>query len=104
MQTNSKLITCITPSKNGMEIVKKLKEEKGIITANRSHARGSLNIGNKIKYEEVEIITVTVDESQSQEIFEYLYELAEIQKPHHGFILQNDLMRSTAYALPLADS
>lgn len=97
---DKKLITCITPTKCGMEIVERLKSEKEIITANRSYARGSLNIGSKINYEEVEIVQVVVDGEYADEIFEYLYTLAEVEKPHHGFILQNSLKNSSDYTLP----
>jgi len=97
---NYKLITCITPSKKGLEIIERLKKEKNIITANKSYARGSLNIGSKIKYEEVEVIGVVVKEGEADDVFAFLYEIAEINRPHNGYIFQNVLTRSTEYSLP----
>lgn len=94
-----KMITCIVAGKIPMEVVKKLKEEKGIITANKTPARGTSS-QSSFHMKEMEILGVAVEEERADEIFEYLYHLLEIDQQGRGFLLQEDLGRMTEYTLP----
>ena len=66
-----KLITCILFGHKARAIIETLAKEKGIITANKSTARGTsvLNVSG----EEMEVITVLVEKARANEIFEFLY-------------------------------
>lgn len=92
-----KLITCVMKEHIGASIVNKLKDEKNIVTANRSFARG--NSVNHITDMEMEILTVLVESDMADEIFEYLYFECEFDKPHKGIIYQASIPRSSEYHL-----
>lgn len=100
-----KLISAIVPKGVALDVVGKLKNEKGITTANFTYARG---IGKHLamKYRgigeqtEKEMLTVVVDEKLSDEIFEYIYEQAGINTPHGGLIYMHSLLISTDFVLP----
>ena len=50
---------------------------------------------------EKEMLTVViVPAEKADEIFAYIYELAEIGEPHHGIIFQSDLLHASDYQLP----
>ena len=101
----SKLISAILPKGAGLGVISKLKEEKNIITANLNYARGTGKITPK-KYRsavvesEKEVLTVIVDEGRADEIFEYIYDVAEINKPHGGLLYMYPLLQSSEYHLP----
>jgi hypothetical protein len=101
---STKIITAILPKGIALEVVGLLKNEKGIITANTVNARG---IGKMmpLKYRGVgeqterEVLTVVVPEERGEEIFEYMYFTAGINKPHGGIILMSSIL-SSEYQLP----
>ena len=100
-----KLITCILPKGIAAGVSKKLLEEKGIVTGNIGTARGTGHITPKkhrgVAYEsEKEIFTVVIDSEQSDAIFEYIYEIAEIDRPHGGLMYMNALHKSSEFVLP----
>ena len=101
----SKLITAILPKGVSLGVIKKLKEEKNIITANVNFARGTGKL-TPLKYREAivesekEILTVIVSEKNCDEIFEYVYNEADINKPHGGVMYMYSLGKSTEYSLP----
>lgn len=101
----SKLITCVLPHGHGIDLVRRLKEEKDIVTANLHHARGvgrSTPLGWRAIGEgaERDILAVVVPEERADEIFSYLYFEGGIDRAHGGFIHQRTLMRSSAFELP----
>jgi len=98
---NYKLITCIFSNNKGKAIIEYLSKEKTIITADRSNSRGtSLSNARGI---EMEVITVLVEQSQADEIFEYLFFEAELDKPHNGIIYQQNIRKASKYSLPKED-
>ena len=100
-----KLITAVLPKGVAANVLVLLKEEKEIITANINNARGSGKL-TPLKYRgigeqtEKEILTIVVDSQNSDEIFDYLYEKAEVNRPHGGLMYVHKLGRSTEYSLP----
>ena len=104
--TLQKLITGILPPGRGHEMLKKLKEHKGIITANLDTARGMgkltpdahrTGVGSQT---EKEILNVVISADRADEIFEYIYEEAQVNKPHGGLIYMTRLTQSSKYILP----
>jgi len=101
---NTKLITAILPKGVALNITGLLRTEKGIATANFVFARGvgrmtplkHRGIGEQT---EREMLTVVVPEERGEEIFEYIYNVAEIDKPHGGFIYMYPML-SSEYLLP----
>ena len=49
---------------------------------------------------EKELLTVVVPAEKAEEIFEYIYHLADIGEPHHGIIFQSDLVCASSYDIP----
>ena len=88
-----------------MGVIQKLKEEKNIVTANMNFARGTgkltpLKYRDNVVEREKEILTVVVDEENGDEIFEYIYDTADINKPHGGVMYMHALASSSEYQLP----
>ena len=101
----SKLITAILPKGVSLGVIKKLKEEKNIVTANVNFARGTgkltpLKYRDDVVEREKEILTVIVTKENSDEIFEYVYNIADIDKPHGGVMYMYSLGKSSEYSLP----
>lgn len=100
-----KLITCLLPKGVAPGIVKLLKEEKGIFKANINSARGLGKI-TPLAYRgvgeqsEKEILNVVVEAQLADEIFEFIYYEADINRPHGGMMYQCDLRRATPFILP----
>ena len=97
METNLREITCISSIKKGLDILNEL-HNMGIYTANRSVAKGESN--NHIEPIEMEIVSVVVQESQSDEIFQKMYELCEIDKQHNGIIFETTVKKGSKYQMP----
>lgn len=100
----SRLITAILPKGVSLDIVSRLKEEKEVITANFCYALGIGKImteKNRLSGEEREreILTVVVDEERGDEIYEYVYHAADIDKPHGGIMYMRTILASE-YILP----
>ncbi len=103
--THQKLITSIMPKGAGRKVLVGLRKDHGINTGNINMARGAgmynpmarRGIGEQT---EKEMLTVIVPAEKADEIFAYIYELAEIGEPHHGIIFQSDLLHASDYQLP----
>ena len=102
---DSRLITGILPGTKAMELLKKLKEEKGIITAHANSARGMGKLTPRAyrgagEQTEKQILNVVVDAYRAEEIFEYIYHEANIDRPHGGIIFMTALRLGTPFILP----
>ncbi len=101
----SKLITCILSKGRAMPVLKQLKKEMNVISANINHARGSGRI-TPLAYRgvgeqtEKEILTLVVSEEQAESAFSFVYFNAEIDRPHGGLIFQSALKVATGYEIP----
>ncbi|MCW8924243.1 MAG: hypothetical protein OQK69_11540 [Gammaproteobacteria bacterium] len=101
----TKLITAILPKGRALAVVDRLEHEKQLTTANFNFARGMGKL-TPAKYRgvgeqsEKEVLTVVVEESQADDVFEYIYNVAEINRPHGGIIYMQSLMQSTSFVLP----
>lgn len=101
----TKLITAILPKGTSLGVIDKLKNEKSLTTANFIYARGMGKL-TPVKYRgvgeqsEKEILSVVVESSKADEIFDYIYHVANINRPHGGLIYMQKLMQSTNFVLP----
>ena len=88
-----------------MPALKQFNEEKGVIAANINHARGTGRL-SPLSYRgigeetEKEILSVVVDADQADELFIYIFNIAEIDRPHGGVIFQTALTIATHYEIP----
>jgi nitrogen regulatory protein PII len=101
----TKLITAVLPKGVSLHVIKMLKQEKHLTTANFNYARG-LGKLTPAKYRgvgeqsEKEMLTVVIDKERADDIFEYIYEVAEVNRPHGGLIHMQKLIQSTDFVLP----
>ena len=101
----TKLITAILPKGISLRVIKMLKKEKNLTTANFNYARGMGKL-TPVKYRgvgeqsEKEMLTVVIDKESADDIFKYIYDVAEINRPHGGMIYMQELMQSTDFILP----
>ena len=100
----SKLITAILPKGVSLNVVSRLKKEKDVRTANFCYARGigkitaeKARLGGEER--EREILSVVVDEERGDEIYEYVYHAADMNKPHGGIMYMRTVLGSD-YILP----
>lgn len=99
------LITRIMPKGTGRKVLVGLRKELGITTGNINMARGAGMYNPLVKRgigeeTEKEMLPVVVPAEKAGEIFEYIYDLAEIGEPHHGLIFQSDLLCASQYEVP----
>ena len=100
-----KIITCILPKGVAVCVIEKLRDTYGLISANIKSARGVGKI-TPLAYRgvggqsEKEILTVVVPTESADELFEFIYETAEINRPHGGLIYMNALSMATIFTLP----
>jgi len=99
-----KLITAILPMDvDALNVLNRLKVEKGILAANLNFARGMGRITrdrDASDSSQREIMSVVVDTERCDEIFAWLFEAAEIDRPHGGIIYSQALAEATVYTLP----
>lgn len=98
------LITCVLYRGGGEKVLRALFG-RGITRTGHSPARGSA-IGDPVESDglprqfEKEVVTCVVDASEADEVFAFIFETAEIDRPHGGFMYMERLGRASAYALP----
>ena len=104
----AKIITCILPDEGqDIALLKALRTEKGIISANTSQCRGfGLQLRRRYKGKRqvagysVRVVTVVVEEDQADDLFEYIYYKVNFDHPCPGLIYQGGLLAATPYTLP----
>ena len=99
-QEKLKLITSMLPKGKGVEVIKLLHKEKGVCSTNIASGRGVLGPLGYDVWSEVDIMTVVISEDRANEIFEYIYLNADIDRVNGGLIFQGDLVKSSFYTLP----
>ena len=100
-----KLITAILPKGRGKPLVTKLVNELGIQRVNVNFARGVGRI-TPLRHRgvgettEKSIITVIIEQERADEVFEFIFYEAEINRPHGGLMYQQPLIAATPFELP----
>ncbi|MBL1140876.1 MAG: hypothetical protein HND53_02495 [Proteobacteria bacterium] len=103
--SDDKLITCILPKGLALPLLKKLKDEKGINRSNINSGRGMGKI-TPLAYRgigdqaEKEMLNVVISTAQADDLFNYIYEEADINRPHGGMIYMSQLAMVTPFTLP----
>jgi len=100
-----KLITALLPKGRATKLVEQLLNEHGITRVNVNHARGVGRI-TPLRHRgigettERDIVTVIIEADRAEEIFEFIFFEAEINRPHGGLIFQEPVLTTTLYNLP----
>ncbi len=103
----SKLITGTFPDDGtAQKLIKALKAEKGIITANMFPCRGlggadePGRLGSLPVAKPVQVVSVVVPAEQADEMFNYICAEADIYRLGGGLVYQSTLHSATAFSLP----
>ncbi|OSM00301.1 hypothetical protein [Magnetofaba australis] len=103
-----KLITAILPDDgHDKKLLKALKKEKGIITANSQAARG-ISILHEAPHkrdalpeaEAVRIVSIVAEVEQADALFDFIFDFAQIDRPGGGVLLLKPLSGFTPFLLP----
>ncbi|MBF0401410.1 MAG: hypothetical protein HQL90_11645 [Magnetococcales bacterium] len=104
---DAKLITCILPDDGrDRELLKALRAEHAIITANTFQCRGIVPGGSKrdkgLSVNSVRVVTVVVASDKADALFEYIYFKMGFDQPIQGgsILYQGDLLGATPFQLP----
>jgi len=88
-----------------MPVVRLLVGELGLTAVDVHYARGVGRI-TPLRHRgigetsEKEILSVAAPAADADELFEYIYEVAEINRPHGGLMYMHALKTATAFRLP----
>ena len=104
-QVAHKLITGILPKGVAPPLLRALKEELALVSINIHTARGvgritplaDRGIGEQ---SEKEILTVVVTAAEADQVFEFIYDEARIDRPHGGILFMHELLHASPYQLP----
>lgn len=105
VEKRNKRITCILPKGVGLKVVDALLKEKGVTRANVAHARGS-DIGDALDRKgmarevEKEVLEIVVKSGEADEIFEYIYHKANVDRPGGGIMFMAKVSLATPFVLP----
>ncbi len=105
MFSEKRLIQAILPMGAALPVVKALREDLKIDAANINFARG---VGRFVRWadrrlgddEQKEILNVVVPTERADEIFNWLYEFADIDRPQGGIIYMARLTHASAFSIP----
>jgi nitrogen regulatory protein PII len=92
-----KLITLITVSGRGVELMALVENRDGVLSVTHHHARGTARPGHqrpgKIQWSERDVVMVLVEAPQADELFAQLFTAAELGEPHQGLIFMESVLR-----------
>ena len=92
-----KLITLITISGRGAQLMELVEDRDGVLSVTHHHARGTdrsgKRPGKKISWGERDVLMVLVEAPVADELFALLYDTAELGQPHQGVIFVESVSR-----------
>jgi len=101
---DARQIVCVLPKGKALALKKALIEQHGIHAADFHHARGvrqsSLTAKGLGEQRQKDVLHISVDKELADEIFEFVYFEAEINKLHSGIVYMVKTPRMTRMTLP----
>lgn len=103
-ESHSKLITCILPKGAGKPLLEAL-HNYGVTTANLFFSRGAdvgdpLEKGGMPVQVQKEIVTAVVQKKDADQMFEFMIEHGQIDRPGGGLVYIGELQKSVPFVLP----
>ncbi len=104
MTERHRLITCFLPAGRALEVLERLRKERGLSSMQYHHARG-VGVGTRrgaraFLAAEREVITVLAPQARADELFHFLYFAAGLDKPNTGMVMMERVVRASPFVLP----
>ena len=104
----AKMIVCMLPDDGtDIEILHQLRKEKNITRADSVACRGIYNLqaiksrlGKLPEPILYRVLTIIVTEAEADDIFEFVHEKAQIEKPGRGVLTQTTILGATQHVMP----
>ena len=100
-----KLIVCILPKDTAADLLETLRRDKGLLRTGIKSARGLGRI-TPLAYRgigaqsEKELISIVVPAAEANEIFDFVFEQANINRPHGGIMFMQALGLVSTFTIP----
>lgn len=91
-----KLVTAITMSGRGLELMKRVEELDGVLSVTHHHARGTDRRGQRpgsLLWVERDLVLVLVEAPHADEVFSLLFNAGNLGGPHQGLVFMEDVCR-----------
>jgi len=91
-----KLITAISMSGHGLEMMKLVEEHPGVLSVTRHHARGTDRRGQRpgsLVWIERDVVMALVEAPYADTVFKLLFDAGNLDLPHQGVIFMETVSR-----------
>ncbi len=91
-----KLITAIVMSGHGLELMKLVEEQPGVLSVTHHHARGTDRRGQRpgrLVWIERDVVMALVEAQHADTVFKLLFNAGNLDVPHQGVIFIEDVSR-----------
>jgi hypothetical protein len=91
-----KLITAIVMSGHGLELMKLVEEQPGVLSVTHHHARGTDRRGQRpgtLVWIERDVVMALVEAPHADAVFRLLFEAGELGVPHQGVVFMEEVCR-----------
>jgi hypothetical protein len=99
---DSKLIVAFVARGKAHELAASLYDKLGLDAFHYGHGRasGALHAGAGSEFTEVDFLSVIVSAARADEVFAFIYDAGEMDRPGGGLVAQMPLARAAATGLP----